>query len=932
VSEGSFGRADPGGSPPWSLATACWLAAALAASVAVVAELIRRPDRYFVSGVVSFDLMLVAAVLALVAAVVDRQRTPARVAGTAGTALAVVAFAARVGNGPTIASVRIVVLLELLAAILLALPSAAGIRVGWPRLVPWALRSVGSMAAAWALAIVLADRWAGPLVIEAREVEIVGLLLVAGIGLVGGAREERWPVALAWLVGVVIRRWSGADGAEVLWLAPLALATVVAWAPRRLRRAARGSAEAGAARLGAGIRSAGRRIRLAVGRVWGALRREPSASVHTVPTRSWADLGVRGRWLAGVLGGAAVVVVAWTVVHGRRVGWYPIGDDAIIATRAGDVGGGHTPLVGMPTTLGPSGPQGLEIHHPGPLQFWLTAPFVRLLGPAVGVMAAAAAIWLAALGATVWAAFRARGAGAALLAYGAALVVALTAASGVPFEPLNAHVPILPLFATYVLAWAAMSGVRWALVWAVGLGSLCMQSYVPVAPAAAVAILVAGVTVLVPRARLAGSGRPRRVLLAATGLGLLVWSGPILDAAANQGGNIRMLLRTEHARVATVGPGGAARALLGLISVPPTWLSPGPFRVDDASTYLDRGVVAGLVVLAGTLGVVIWRWSSWDRGLRRLVALASIGLLVGAGTLARLPAQFVFVYQVWWVGAVGVVAWFTVAVVVSDELARLRSWPSGVALGTRVALVSAVAVLLLAIAWPRDLAYYSQVAAGSQRAAQDLADELGSGPGKGRPIAVLADGRSWEQVIANGLAMSLAAHGRDIRVTPLLGEHWGTFRLEPQDPSDPVLIVSDGFSPGGPGVGRPIARFEPEGWSEEAADATAARVAGWARRHGPIVTRLGFGGIKRSVVHGWDPDLTCSELDELKLGQRTLDSLPDGAIAQLYLEGVVVEPALPPDLFEAVKADLLATPTEVWLADAAEAQGAIDGPIAQPCT
>ena len=86
------------------------------------------------------------------------------------------------------------------------------------------------------------------------------------------------------------------------------------------------------------------------------------------------------------------------------------------------------------------------------------------------------------------------------------------------------------------------------------------------------------------------------------------------------------------------------------------------------------------------------------------------------------------------------------------------------------------------------------------------------------------------------------------------------------------------------------------------------------------------------MVHGWDPDLTCSELDELKLGQRTLDSLPDGAIAQLYLEGVVVEPALPPDLFEAVKADLLATPTEVWLADAAEAQGAIDGPIAQPCT
>jgi hypothetical protein len=248
------------------------------------------------------------------------------------------------------------------------------------------------------------------------------------------------------------------------------------------------------------------------------------------------------------------------------------------------------------------------------------------------------------------------------------------------------------------------------------------------------------------------------------------------------------------------------------------------------------------------------------------------------------------------------------------------------------AALLAVAALLVTLAWPGDLARYSTVAAGSQRAAAALETELGAGPRPGRPIAVLADGRSWEQVIANGVAMALEDRGRDIRVSPLIGQHWGAWGLLPQAPDDPVLIVSDGYSPGVPPVGRLIARVEPAGWSTERADRAAARVAAWARQRGPITVRPNLGGLLRSVVAGWVPDLPCDQLEALMSGQTPLDGLPDGAIAQLYFEGVVSTPALPSDLFDLVSRDLLATPTEVWLADASEARASVDGPLSGRCS
>ena len=57
--------------------------------------------------------------------------------------------------------------------------------------------------------------------------------------------------------------------------------------------------------------------------------------------------------------------------------WYPVLDLAMTEFRVRDVGGRHTPLIGLPGRIGNFPEQG---SHPGPLSFYLLAPTYRLLG------------------------------------------------------------------------------------------------------------------------------------------------------------------------------------------------------------------------------------------------------------------------------------------------------------------------------------------------------------------------------------------------------------------------------------------------------------------------------------------------------------------------------------------------------------------------
>src|SRR4051794_18382500 len=81
-------------------------------------------------------------------------------------------------------------------------------------------------------------------------------------------------------------------------------------------------------------------------------------------------------------GTLAALPVILSTIHALAIGWTPVGDDAVIATRSYDVFTGHSPLVGQYSAA--SGVLGEASHSPGPLLYWLLAIPARF-GPAAMV-------------------------------------------------------------------------------------------------------------------------------------------------------------------------------------------------------------------------------------------------------------------------------------------------------------------------------------------------------------------------------------------------------------------------------------------------------------------------------------------------------------------------------------------------------------------
>ena len=95
---------------------------------------------------------------------------------------------------------------------------------------------------------------------------------------------------------------------------------------------------------------------------------------------------------------ASPLVVAAAVLLWRP--WAPTLDMAMTELRVRDVGGRHTPLIGLPGRIGDFPDQG---SHPGPWSFYLMAPFYWLSGRrAWGLEFGSAMVNAAAIGVIVW--------------------------------------------------------------------------------------------------------------------------------------------------------------------------------------------------------------------------------------------------------------------------------------------------------------------------------------------------------------------------------------------------------------------------------------------------------------------------------------------------------------------------------------------------
>jgi hypothetical protein len=172
-------------------------------------------------------------------------------------------------------------------------------------------------------------------------------------------------------------------------------------------------------------------------------------------------------------------------------------------------------------------------HHPGPLYFYLQAPWYWLSGlHTAGLQAGALAINLSAIALAAWTAVSC-GSVPAAVALSASLVWFALRAGDMLVSAWNPHVIVLPLVAFIVVAAGlAVDGRRIRLLWLVAVGSFLVQTHVAMAPIVA----VLGVSAIALQWRALG-----QVGLRAGSLTLALWMPPLVEQVMNRPGNLARL-------------------------------------------------------------------------------------------------------------------------------------------------------------------------------------------------------------------------------------------------------------------------------------------------------------------------------------------------------------------------------------------------------
>lgn len=334
-----------------------------------------------------------------------------------------------------------------------------------------------------------------------------------------------------------------------------------------------------------------------------------------------------------VLAPAVPLLVA--LLARRSPPWVPDLDLALTELRVRDVGGPHSPLVGLPGRIGTLQEQG---SHPGPISFYLLAPVYRLLGSTVfALQASTVVLHLGAVGVAVGLVVRRAGARWAL-AVGVGLA-ALVAGLGPNLftEPWNPHLPLLWWPAFLVAAWAALCGDRVALPWLVLAGAVCAQTHVSYLGAVGVLTVAAALVCLRWPDRAAG-GHPWRWVGAAGLLGLVLWAPPVIDQVRHDPGNASLLAENLlDPPEAPIGWGEGGRLVLERLDlaqlVRATVADPGALgdRYPQGASTLRGGIVA-----AGLLAVAALVVRGAARDERALVALAGGTLVLAVVSVSRI--------------------------------------------------------------------------------------------------------------------------------------------------------------------------------------------------------------------------------------------------------------------------------------------------------
>lgn len=499
---------------------------------------------------------------------------------------------------------------------------------------------------------------------------------------------------------------------------------------------------------------------------------------------------------------APLLIGAILVVAGS---WHPAGDLALGALRVDDVGGSHTPLVGAWSRWGWA--------HPGPLMFWVLAPFTWVLGND-GLVIGVACIASASVAAAVVVVHRL--AGPLLSGLLALALVLAVLAMGVEqsVDPWNPYVAFFPFVLFVVLVWAVTCASRWALPWAAAVGTFCVQCHVGYAPLVGGLGVLALVWAMWPGPERDGGGRQRLQVLAATVLALLVcWSPALVEQLTNDPGNLSELVDYATGPGDAVAGWGSAWEIANVqLGVPAPWSGAG--EVDVVNDARGTAVPWTAAVVAGTVAMLVLAL----RGRRReevgwaVVSLTAIAL--GLLSTSRLTGQLgPYLLRWWWavslftlVGLVGALTGAGLRRFGASTTAPVESFVV-VGLACVTSLVGAAAVATTAAGGatlPND---------GMSVALDELQAPTIDALDPDRSYLVRADDpRDWGAA-GPGMLLMLEQAGFEVFAPP--DEHaelqYGEWRLADDDDVDEVLhvVALERLDPSVAVDGREVARWDP---------------------------------------------------------------------------------------------------------------------------
>jgi hypothetical protein len=440
--------------------------------------------------------------------------------------------------------------------------------------------------------------------------------------------------------------------------------------------------------------------------------------------------------------------------------------------------------------------------HPGPLQFYLLAPFYWLTGgAAIGINLGALVING---GSVVGMALIARRRG------GLPLMLCVVVASGLLLRtlgaefvhnPWNTFLTVFPYGLLVFLTWSMTCGDRWALPVGVFVASFLAQTHVGFLPLA-IPLVLWGTAWLVltslrgEEGRLhASSGREwlRRLrplgwpMLVSGAIALLAWLPPLIDVLSTTPSNARRAVDWfGEAAQGTKSLADGVRVMLGQFELPAEWLIA---KRDSAFPLGESPFLVGpfpwpvLLLPVAIAAVSLW----WSRRAERrhLVGLLALTLVVGTAAVARTVGP-AFDYRLRWSWVPPMIAFVVVSWATWLAAARWRPamtpWLVSGAVAVLMVVSSVNMVTAAQAGHPRE--GETDVVATIGPPALEAVDGVG-----GDGVVLVTEPFHQAAVYARGLAWYLAQHGVEVRVEPTLALHFGEHRAYAGEPVHAVLMV-----------------------------------------------------------------------------------------------------------------------------------------------